>query len=256
MSYEDIKIELQEDDILLITLIRNEVYNALRTQTLQEIAFALLDYKEKIKCVVLTGGEKVFAAGADIDELVTKGTLESLQDIRTSYWECIKNYKHPIIAAVNGFCLGGGCELAMHCDIIIAGEKAKFGQPEVNLGIMPGAGGTQRSVRAMGKSNAMLLLLSGTFIDAKKAQEMHLVSEVLTPSETIKRALEIASVIASKSTIAVSAIKSAVLVSFEGGLGASLKYEKMLFSGLLSSEDKTEGIAAFKEKRKPYFKGK
>jgi len=256
MSFEDIKIELHEDDILLITLNRNEVYNALRTQTLQEISAALLHYKEIIKCVVLTGGEKVFAAGADIDELATKGTLESLHDTRTFYWECIKNYKHPIIAAVNGFCLGGGCELAMQCDIIIAGEKAKFGQPEINLGIMPGAGGTQRSVRAMGKSNAMLLLLSGTFIDAKRAQEMHLVSEVVAADETITRALEIATVIASKSPLAISAIKSAVLESFEGGLNASLKYEKILFSGLLSSEDKTEGIKAFKEKRKPNFKGK
>ncbi|MDX1808428.1 MAG: enoyl-CoA hydratase-related protein [Sulfurospirillaceae bacterium] len=256
MSFKDIKITVENDNILVITLSRNEVYNALRTETLKEISQVLYEYMDKINCVVLTGGEKVFAAGADINELEAKGTLESLNDVRTGYWESIKNYKRPIIAAVNGFCLGGGCELAMHCDIIIAGENAQFAQPEVNLGIMPGAGGTQRTVRTIGKSNAMLMLLSGTFIDAKKAQDMNLVSEVVDPQNTMKRALELASVIASKSTLAVSAIKSAVLESYESGLGASLKYEKMLFSGLLSTEDKKEGIAAFKEKRKPIFKGK
>lgn len=255
MNFEDIKVSIENDTVLVVKLDRPEVYNALRTNTLKEIAQVLTHNTDKINCVVITGGEKVFAAGADINELEKKGTLESINDIRTSYWECIKDFQKPIIAAVNGFCLGGGCELAMHCDIIIAGDNAQFGQPEINLGIMPGAGGTQRTLKAMGKSNAMLLLLTGTSIDAKTAQKMHLISEVVPVQTTMIRALALATMIASKSPLAISAIKSAVLSSFDSGLSASLKYEKTLFSGLLSSADKKEGIRAFKEKRKPNFKG-
>ena len=256
MSFKDIKLEILNSNILVITLDRSDVYNALRTDTLKEISIALGQSDENIKCVILTGGENVFAAGADINELEVKGAVESINDIRTSYWENIKDFKKPIIAAVNGFCLGGGCELAMHCDIIIAGDTAQFGQPEINLGIMPGAGGTQRTVKAMGKSNAMLLLLTGSFIDAKQALKIGLVSEVMPAKTTMIRALEIAKIITTKSPLAVSAIKSAVLASFDSGLTTSLKYEKTLFSGLLSSEDKKEGIKAFKEKRKPKFKGR
>lgn len=255
MEFEDIKIDIEDNSILIITLNRKEVYNALRTNTLKEIASVLTNSSDDIRCVILTGGQKVFAAGADINELDVKGAVESINDIRTSYWETIKDFKKPIIAAVNGFCLGGGCELAMHCDIIIAGDSAQFGQPEINLGIMPGAGGTQRTVKAMGKSNAMLALLTGSFIDAKTAQKMNLVSQVVPVETTMIRSLEIAKIIASKSPLAVTAIKSAVLASYDNGLSASLKYEKMIFSGILSSDDKKEGIKAFKEKRKPNFKG-
>ena len=255
MSFKDIKIEIKNRFILIITINRSEVFNALRTNTLKEIASVLTTSSEEIKCVILTGGEKVFAAGADINELDVKGALESINDVRTSYWEIIKDFQKPIIAAVNGFCLGGGCELAMHCDIIIAGDNAQFGQPEINLGIMPGAGGTQRTVKAMGKSNAMLLLLTGSFIDAKTAQKMNLVSEVVPVQTTMIRCLEIAEIISSKSSIAVSAIKSAVLASYDKGLTSSLKYEKIIFSGILSTKDKKEGIKAFQEKRKPQFKG-
>lgn len=255
MNFEDITTEIYKSEILIITINRLEVFNALRTNTLKEIAEILTSELENIKCVVLTGGDKAFAAGADINELDLKNTFESINDIRTTYWEIIKNYKKPIIAAVNGFCLGGGCELAMHCDIIIAGDNAQFGQPEINLGIIPGAGGTQRIVKAIGKSNAMITLLTGNYISAKDAKKMNLVSEVVPVQTTIIRSLEIAEIIASKSTLAVDAIKSAVLTSYETGLTNSLKYEKMLFSGILSSEDKKEGIKAFKEKRKPNFKG-
>ncbi len=255
MGFEDIKISVENDNILIITLNRSEVYNALRTNTLKEISETLLNCTDNIQCVILTGGEKVFAAGADINELDIKGALESLNDIRTSYWETIKEFKKPIIAAVNGFCLGGGCELAMHCDIIIAGDNAQFGQPEINLGIIPGAGGTQRLTKALGKSNAMLALLTGDFIDAKKAQKMNLISEVVPVQTTMIRSLEIATKIATKSPLALSAIKSAVLSSYESGLSTALKYEKTLFSGILSTEDKKEGIKAYKEKRKPKFKG-
>lgn len=255
MSFDDIKVEVKNENILIITIDRKEVHNALRTKTLKEISMVLKQSSDDIKCVILTGGQKVFAAGADINELDEKGVLESINDIRTSYWEAIKDFKKPIIAAVNGFCLGGGCELAMHCDIIISGDSAQFGQPEINLGIMPGAGGTQRTVKAMGKSNAMLTLLTGSFIDAKTAQKMNLVSEVVPVETTIIRSLEIAKIIASKSPLAVSAIKSAILASYDNTLSASLKYEKIVFSGILSSTDKKEGIKAFKEKRKAKFKG-
>lgn len=255
MNFEDIKVEVKNQYILIITIDRSSVFNALRTNTLKEISYALTSCSDGIRCVILTGGEKVFAAGADINELEIKGAIESINDIRTSYWETIKDYKKPIIASVNGFCLGGGCELAMHCDIIIAGDNAQFGQPEINLGIIPGAGGTQRLTKALGKSNAMLSLLTGNFIDAKRAQRVNLVSEVVPVQTTMIRSLEIANIIASKSPLAASAIKSAVLASYDNGLNASLKYEKMVFSGILSSEDKKEGIKAFKEKRTPRFKG-
>ena len=255
MGFEDIEVSTQSNSILIIKINREKLFNALRTQTLKEISEALEQSSDEIRCVILTGGDKVFAAGADINELEVKGAVESINDVRTSYWEAIKDYKKPIIAAVNGFCLGGGCELAMHCDIIIAGDSAQFGQPEINLGIMPGAGGTQRTTKAMGKSNTMLMLLTGEFIDAKTAQKMNLVSEVVPVQTTMVRCLEIAKKIASKSPLAATAIKSAVLASYESGLSSSLKYEKTVFSGVLSSEDKKEGIAAFKEKRKPNFKG-
>ena len=255
MDFKDIKTTIENKNILIITINRNEVYNALRTNTLKEISEVLQNDSDDIKCVILTGGEKVFAAGADINELDEKGTIESINDIRTSYWESIKDFKKPIIASVNGFCLGAGCELAMHCDIIIAGDNAQFGQPEINLGIIPGAGGTQRLTKALGKSNAMLVLLTGDFIDAKSAKKMNLISEVVPVKTTMVRCLEIANKIIKKSPLAVNAIKSAVLNSYDNGLSASLKYEKMIFSGILSSRDKSEGIKAFKEKRKPIFKG-
>lgn len=255
MGFQDIKLSVENNNILIIAINRVEVYNALRTNTLKEISEALHNSSDDIRCVILTGGDKVFAAGADINELDAKSALDSINDVRTSYWEAIKDYKKPIIASVNGFCLGGGCELAMHCDIIIAGDNAQFGQPEINLGIMPGAGGTQRLTKALGKSNAMLALLTGEFIDAKTAQKMNLISEVVPVQTTMIRSMEIATKIATKSPLAASAIKSAVLASYESGLSASLKYEKTMFSGVLSTKDKEEGIRAFKEKRKPKFKG-
>lgn len=255
MDYKDIKVSIENNNILIILINRSEVFNALRTNTLKEISAALNNCTNEIKCVILTGGDKAFAAGADINELDEKGTLESINDVRTSYWEAIKDFKKPIIAGVNGFCLGGGCELAMHCDIIIAGDKATFGQPEINLGIIPGAGGTQRTVKAMGKSNAMLMLLTGNLIDAKTAKRLNLVSEVVPAQSTMIRCMEIATIIASKSPLAITAIKNAVLASYENSLTTSLKYEKMIFSGILSTEDKKEGIKSFKEKRKPNFKG-
>ncbi len=256
MIFKDIKTNIENKNILIISINRSEVYNALRTNTLKEISKSLLEASEDIRCVIIKGTEKVFAAGADINELDEKDTNTSLFDVRTSYWEIIKNYNKPIIACVNGFCLGAGCELAMTCDIIIAGDTASFAQPEINLGIIPGAGGTQRLTKAIGKSNAMLALLTGEFIDAKTAQKLNLVSIVVPPQTTLIKSLEIAKIIAKKSPLAIRAIKSAVLNSYESELTASLRYEKMLFSGILSTEDKKEGISAFKQKRQANFKGK
>lgn len=257
-NLQDILTNTEKENTLIITINREKYKNALRTNTLKEISETLEKANDNasIRCIIITGGEKVFAAGADINELEIKSSVDSLKDERTAYWEYIKNYKKPIIAVVNGFCLGGGCELAMHCDIIIAGDKAKFGQPEINLGIMPGAGGTQRLTKTIGKSNSMLMLLSGLFIDASRALELNLVSEVLTPSETLNRALEIASIISLKSPLAIECIKKSVLNSFDMTLSSGLAYEKMVFSSLLNSEDKKEGIKAFKEKRLAIFKGK
>ena len=255
-TYQDIKINTQ-DKVYQITLTRSEVKNALRTHTLQEITLALQEASTaQMHCIIITGGEEVFAAGADINELEAKDSIASIKDVRTSYWEYIKNYKIPIIAVVNGYCLGGGCELAMHCDIIIAGDNAQFGQPEVNLGIMPGAGGTQRLTKAVGKSNAMFMLLTGHFIDATTAQSMGLVTHTCPASESLPYAHKIASPIASKSTLATSLIKQSVLKNQDVGLSDGLAYEKMVFSVLLDSADKKEGILAFKEKRKPVFLGK
>lgn len=256
MDLKDILLHVKNNNTLLIQINRPKAYNALRTNTLKEIAWALANVDENIKVVVITGDENAFAAGADIKELEAKGTVEGVMDKRTEYWKSIQTFKLPLIAVVNGFCLGGGCELAMSCDIIVAGDNAKFGQPEINLGIIPGAGGTQRSVKAMGKSNAMLLLLTGDFIDAKRAKEIHLISEVLPAKSTLIRALEIAKAISFKSTLATTAIKKAVLNSYDEELSSSLEFEKALFCGILSTEDKKEGIEAFNEKRKPKFKGK
>ena len=254
-NWEDIGVDIVQKEILLITINRAKYKNALRTNTLKEISQALEKNKD-IKCTVITGGEEVFAAGADINELASKNSVDALLDIRSTYWQAIKEYKQPLIAAVNGFCLGGGCELALHCDIIIAGENAQFGQPEINLGIIPGAGGTQRLTKIVGKSNAMQMLLTGAFIDAPRALQMQLVSEIVPSCETITRALKIATTITQKSPLAIQNLKKVVLHSYESTLSSGLEYEKMVFSTLLSSEDKQEGVTAFGEKRKPIFKGK
>lgn len=244
--------------VLLITLNRPEARNALSTALLAELeqVLALAAAEDDIRCVVLTGGEKVFAAGADIKEIAAHTPVSVLSDRRPGHWQAIRKFPKPIIAAVNGYALGGGCELAMHADIIIAGEKARFGQPEVNLGIIPGAGGTQRLTHAVGKSMAMKMVLAGEMIDAQTAVAFGLAAEVTAPEQTIDRALELAETIAAKPPVAVRLAKECVLNAFEVGLEQGLAQERRAFTILFATEDRTEGVNAFLEKRKPSFKGR
>lgn len=255
---EDILVSLPQPHVLLITLNRPKARNALRSQTLRELAATLTQAAEDdaVRAVVLTGGDSVFAAGADIGELAAHTATSILTDERPRHWKTIREFPKPLIAAINGFSLGGGNELAMHADILIAGETAQFGQPEVNLGIIPGAGGTQRLTRAVGKSNAMLLNLTGTFIDARTALAQGLVSELTQPELTVSRALEIAALIAKKPPLAVRMAKEAVLKSFETGLEQGLHAERRSFCQLFATADKQEGVAAFLEKRRPVFTGR
>ena len=258
MSYEDIKVDTSDDGVVHIQLIRIEARNALRNQTLAEIAQVLgeSEINDQHKCVVLSGSESVFAAGADIKELQALDPISSLGNKRASYWKVIREYSKPLIAAVNGYVLGGGCELMMHCDIVIAGENALIGQPEINLGVIPGAGGTQRLVRVVGKPLAMKMILTGEFINAKKALEAGLVAEVCPKEVTLNRAMNIAKTISRKSPLAIRLAKQSVLSAFEIPLESGLELERQLFAILAASEDREEGINAFLEKRNPEFKGK
>ncbi len=256
--YQDIVVTRHDPFILLITLNRPEARNALRNNVLKEIVEVLNLSKtdETIRVVVMTGGEKVFAAGADIKEMAALNAIDMLTDIRPQYWSEIAKYPKPIIAAVNGFALGGGCELVMHADIVIAGENAQFGQPEINLGIIPGAGGTQRLIRTVGKSLAMKLVLSGEMLDAKTALASGLVAEITLDEYTLSRALDLAKTIAAKPPLAVRLAKESMLKAFEVSLENGLNLERKAFTILAASEDRQEGIHAFMEKRKPNFTGR
>ncbi|EKV30714.1 Enoyl-CoA hydratase [Caenispirillum salinarum AK4] len=256
--FADIRIDMVRPGVLRLTIDRPKARNALRTQTLREIAEALdaAARDADVRCVVLTGGPKVFAAGADIGELAAHDATSILDDARPGHWKAIRSFPKPIVAAINGYCLGGGNELAMHADILIAGTTAVFGQPEVNLGIIPGAGGTQRLTHAVGKSNAMLMALTGAFIDAQTALAQGLVSEVTQPELTEDRAITIAETIAAKPPLAVRMAKEAVLKAHEVGLEQGLHAERRAFCQLFATEDKREGVSAFLEKRRPAFTGR
>lgn len=256
--YTDIVLADIGSGVAHITLNRPAARNALRTALLAEIAHALelIATDDSVCCVVLSGSEKVFAAGADISEMAAMDMTDVLQDVRPQYWAKIAAFPKPIIAAVNGFALGGGCELAMHADVIIAGSNAQFGQPEINLGIIPGAGGTQRLIRTVGKALASKMVLSGEFIDAQTALSAGLVAEVTQPELSLERALALAATIARKPPLAVQQAKAALLRSFDTTLGAGLEFERKTFVMLAGTEDRNEGIQAFMEKRKPEFKGK
>ncbi|MDG9780460.1 2,3-dehydroadipyl-CoA hydratase PaaF [Metapseudomonas otitidis] len=243
--------------VRLITLQRPEALNALNTELLGELA-AELDLAEQdadTRAVVITGSRRAFAAGADIQEMAERDLVGILNDPRQAHWQRIARFGKPLVAAVNGFCLGGGCELAMHADILIAGEDARFGQPEINLGIMPGAGGTQRLLRAVGKSLAMQMVLTGEAIDARHALRAGLVSEVTQPELTVERALAIARLIAQKAPLAVRLAKEAVLKAEDTDLASGLRFERHAFTLLAGTRDRDEGIRAFQEKRRPDFTG-
>lgn len=245
------------EQVSLITLQRPEALNALNTQLLSELAeqLGMADADSATRAVVITGSRKAFAAGADINEMAERDLVGILNDPRQAAWQRITAFSKPLIAAINGYALGGGCELAMHADILIAGSDARFGQPEINLGIMPGAGGTQRLLRAVGKSLAMQMVLTGEPIDARQAQLAGLVSEVTEPELTVERALAIAQRIATQAPLAVRLAKEALLKAQDTDLASGLRFERHAFTLLAGTQDRAEGIAAFQEKRPPRFTG-
>jgi enoyl-CoA hydratase len=245
--------------VALVTLNRPEVLNALSFDLLDELATVLerLDADTDCRAIVLTGsGSRAFAAGADIRELARQTPVTLLRENRFAVWDRIGAIRTPLIAAVRGFALGGGCELAMSCDMIIAADDASFGQPEINLGVMPGAGGTQRMTRAIGKARAMDLILTGRTIGAVEAERMGLVSRIVAPDETLDTAIELASRIAGQAPVAVLAAKEAIKQAEQLPLSAGLQHERRAFYLLFASDDQGEGMAAFVEKRPPQWKGR
>ena len=247
------------DGVGLVTLDRPEVLNALDYQTLGELVDALesLDSDESVRCVVVTGaGDRAFAAGADIKEMADATPVTLTVANNFARWERLRRVRVPIIAAVRGFALGGGCELAMACDMVVAADDATFGQPEIKIGIMPGAGGTQRLTRALGKAKAMEMILTGRNLSATEAYERGLVSRVVAREETLPQALALASEVASMPPLAVRAAKEAVNRAHELSLEAGLEFERRNFFLLFASEDQKEGMRAFMEKRKPTWTGR
>ncbi len=249
----------REAPIATVQLDRPEVLNALSEELMDELVSSLetLDNEAAIRCIVLTGSEKAFAAGADIKQSFVDATPASMleQDL-TTRWERVRRIRKPIIAAVSGYCLGGGCELAMTCDIIVASETAQFGQPEVNLGIIPGAGGTQRLTRAVGKYRAMEIILTGRRLKADEAKAIGLVAQVYPAATWLDDAKTLARTIAEKPPIAVRLATEAIDLAWNSTLDAGLEFERKAFYLLFSTEDKKEGVDAFMTKRKPSFTGK
>ena len=256
MAYETIIVKI-EDGIATITLNRPDALNALNGQLLSELCDAVTsaDMSEKVRCIVLTGSEKAFAAGADINEMSEQSFVDMYSKaFFQSESERFCAVRKPIIAAVAGYALGGGCELAMMCDFIIAADNAKFGQPEINLGVIAGIGGTQRLTRYVGKAKSMDMHLTGRFMDAAEAESSGLVSRVVAPKKLLDEARSAALKIAEKSLLASMAAKDAVNRSYETTLAEGINYERRLFYSLFATEDQKEGMAAFKEKREPQFR--
>jgi enoyl-CoA hydratase len=257
MTYKTIIAETR-GRVGLITLNRPEALNALNRQLIAELNAALDGYEADaaIGAIVITGSDKAFAAGADIKEMQSKTYVEVYGGDYISDWERVARCRKPVIAAVSGFALGGGCELAMMCDFILASETAKFGQPEIKLGIMPGAGGTQRLTRVVGKSKAMEMCLTGRYMDAAEAERAGLVSRVVPAANLIAEALKAADAIAAMSLLAVMMTKESVNRAYETTLAEGIRFERRLFHAMFSTEDQKEGMAAFIDKRKPAFKGR
>jgi enoyl-CoA hydratase len=247
------------DGVALVSIDRPEALNALSFELLEELATALerLDRDAACRCIVLAGAsERAFAAGADIRELAMQTPATLVRDGAFGRWDRIDRVRTPLVAAVRGVALGGGCELAMACDLIVAGERAQFGQPEIRLGVMPGAGGTQRLTRAIGKAKAMELVLTGRSMDAREAEAHGLVTSVVPDEATIPAALELAARIAAMPPVAVRAAKESVRQADELPLSAGLSWERRNFFLLFATEDQAEGMAAFVEKRPPAWKGR
>ncbi len=251
-------IETPSPGVRLLRLNRPEKRNALATPLLLAIADAIDDgdCDDETRAFVITGGDKIFAAGADINEMAPKESADALADPRPALWGRIRSVRKPIIAAVEGWCLGAGNELLMCCDIAVASSEAKFGQPETNLGIIPGAGGGATLARLVGRSRAMKMVLTGAAITAEEALGFGLITEICEPHNATKRAVELASEIAARAPLAMQQAKAVVNAAFDIPHAAHLAFERQAFSMLFSTEDKKEGVAAFLEKRKPTWRGK
>jgi enoyl-CoA hydratase len=254
MSYETILVETH-GRVGLIKLNRPAALNALCDQLMRELAtqLAAFDADPAIGAIILTGSEKAFAAGADIKEMQPRTYPNTLLSDFISPWEAVTHTRKPVIAAVAGYALGGGCEVAMMCDFIIAADNAKFGQPEITLGVIPGAGGSQRLTRAIGKSKAMDMILTGRMMDVHEAERANLVSRIVPAADLLPETLKIAEKIAALSPIAVSLAKKAVNAAFETTLAQGVQYERTGFLSLFGTPDQQEGMSAFIEKRKPTF---
>ncbi|MCX6187935.1 MAG: enoyl-CoA hydratase-related protein [Bacteroidetes bacterium] len=259
MNYEFILVESEyQPHIAIIRLNRPKELNALNLQLMLELKAALstLDDDDNVRCIIITGNQQAFAAGADIKQMENKTAIDLLKIDQFETWDQIRKTKKPIIAAVSGFALGGGCELAMTCDMIVASETAKFGQPEIKIGIMPGAGGTQRLTKAVGKALAMEMVLTGKFISAEEAMKAGLVNRVVAEELYLDEAVKLAKEVTQMSPISVRLAKESVLKAFDSGLQEGLYFERKNFYMCFASEDQKEGMNAFVEKRKPKFEGK
>jgi enoyl-CoA hydratase len=256
-EYANINVEIEED-LGLVFLNRPNALNALSSVLMRELLDALagFDADEKIKCIVIAGSDKVFSAGADIKEMAAWSSVEALKEGNLERFDALRKISKPIIAALSGYALGGGLELAMACDIILAAEGTKLGQPEINIGVFPGAGGTQRLPRAIGKYRAMDMILTGNMISAREALNMGLVSKVVPNESYLAEAKKLGHEIASKAPLAIKMAKQAIQKAFETPLREGLEFEHRNFYLILSSEDKEEGMKAFMEKRKPQYKGR
>jgi enoyl-CoA hydratase len=254
MPYETILVE-KRGPVGLVTLNRPKALNALNQQMVGEIEAALtaFDADEAVACTVLTGSDKAFAAGADIKEMMERDFSSAYRSDFIGAWARIGQHRKPVIAAVAGYALGGGCELAMMCDIILAADTARFGQPEINLGTIPGAGGTQRLTRAIGKAKAMEMVLTGRMMDAQEAERSSLVARVVPAAELLDAALKLGEQIAQKSQPIVQMAKEAVNAAFETTLAEGIRFERRAFYATFATEDREEGMAAFAEKRTPEF---
>ena len=256
MTYQNILVR-KEGRVAIVTLNRPQALNALNSALMDELSDAIGGFEtdDEIRCVIITGSEKAFAAGADITEMAGLGFVDAYtRDFITRNWERVSRARKPVIAAVAGFALGGGCELAMMCDLIIAADNAKFGQPEINLGVGPGAGGTQRLTRAVGKAKAMDLCLTGRMMDAAEAERAGLVARVVPLADLMGEAMKCAQKIASASLASAMMIKESVNAAYETTLSQGIHLERRLFHAMFATEDQKEGMTAFVEKRKPVFK--
>jgi enoyl-CoA hydratase len=259
-TYENILVTKNYRDhkhIALVQLNRPKVLNALSTDLMKDVVEALFDLEDdkNVRVIILTGHDRAFAAGADIAQMAEASPIDQINDNRFRTWKQLSLMTKPIIAAVNGFALGGGCELAMSCDFIIAGDSAKFGQPEIKIGTIPGAGGTQRLTRAIGKSKAMMMILTGDMMDAYEAEKQGLVAKVVPAETLLQETFEIAKMIAHRAPIAVKLAKEAVNMAFESNLKEGMEYERRNFYLTFSSKDQKEGMKAFLEKREPKYEG-